>query len=115
MSSRLAQATSPHPDPLPKGEATKRRRRRWMIFYLCFFFAAAYFTYTPIISSLIAHELTSAVDARLHAELKYDSLTYIFPYQVRLTNVRLQTDPTLGEENLLTIEKLDLRLAQLPR
>src|SRR6184192_155141 len=99
MSNRLAQPTPPHPKPLPKGDGTRRRRRRYRIlFAICFLFVATYFTYTPIISSLIAHELTSAVDSRLHAQLKYDSLTFIFPYQVRLTNVQLQTDPTLGQE-----------------
>jgi uncharacterized protein involved in outer membrane biogenesis len=73
-----------------------------------------YFTYTPIISHLIGDQLGNAVNTRLHAELQYDSLTYIFPYGVRIQNARLHTDPSFGNENLLTIEHLDLHLAELP-
>ena len=58
--------------------------------------------------------LQDAVDAPLHADFEYDSLTYVFPYQVHLKNARISTDPELGDSDLLTIAELDLTLARLP-
>ncbi len=92
----------------------RKRRLTWVVCLLGLFLLVAYFTYTPIISSIISDKLQNAIETRLHAELKYDSLTYSFPYSVRLKNVRLQTDSTLGDQDLLSIEQLDLSLARLP-
>ena len=87
--------------------------RWWILSIAAAVLLIIYFVYTPIISAIIATRVHEAIDRRLHAELQYDSLTYIFPYRVRLRNVQLRTDASLGNE-LLRVELLDLQLAKLP-
>jgi hypothetical protein len=94
-----------------------RRRFRWLkriAIALCVLLVVAYFTYTPIISAIIGRTLKEAVSSRMHAQLQYDSLTYLFPFQVRIKNVEFESDRSLGNQDLLTIETLDLRLAKFP-
>ena len=105
------------PTSSSNAQPASRRRFRWL---KCISIAAivlliaAYFTYTPIIGAIIGRTLKNAVETRLHADLSYDSLTYLFPYRVRIKKVRFTSDRSLGNEKLLTIETLDLRLARLP-
>src|SRR5438094_7284248 len=112
MTKDASQSKPPHPNPstagspgTKKGEGTRRRprRKRVVLLTLCFLLLALYFTYTPILSSIIGAKLHNMIETRLHAALHYDSITYIFPYQVRLTNVHIIADPALGETDLLTV------------
>ena len=119
MSNDSFQANPPHPNPLPKGEGTgtrpkKRSRLKKVILALLVLLIAAYFTYTPIISSIIGVALHNMLESRLHAALQYDSITYVFPRQVRLNNARITTDASLGQIDLFTCEKLELQLAVIP-
>lgn len=122
MSSDSAKPKRPHPNPstagspgTKEGEGTRRRSRAKRFFVVMLVvLLAAYFTYTPIVSSLIGAKLHNMLESRLNATLHYDSITYVFPYQVRLSNVHITTDPALGQTDLFTVEKLDLQLAKIP-
>jgi hypothetical protein len=122
MSNDSLQPTPPHPDPstagspgIKKGEGTRRRSRlKRAVVGMLVVVLALYFTYTPIISSIIGAKLHNMLESRLNATLHYDSLTYVFPYQVRLSNVHITTDQALGQTDLFTVEKLDLQLAKIP-
>src|SRR5580704_16396473 len=97
-------AATPNPDPSDsttganKSTWARRKRRWWVLSIAAAVLFILYFIYSPIISAIIATRIHEAIDRRLHAELQYDSLTYIFPYGVRLRNVQLRTDASLGKD-----------------
>jgi hypothetical protein len=77
-------------------------------------FIAFALTFSSFMSRLIASKLKSAVEARLRADLEFDSLEYTFPYSVQLRNVRFVGKKSNDRTTLLTIYQLDLTLAQIP-
>src|SRR3954465_8783297 len=122
MSNEPSQPKPPHPNPstagspgTKKGEGTRKRSRIKRFFFVVLtVLLAAYFTYTPIVSSVIGAKLHNMLESRLNATLHHDSLAFVFPYQVRLSNVHITTDAALGQTDLFTVEKLDLQLAKIP-
>src|SRR5262249_38334184 len=96
--------------------APKPPRKKWKIIaaVVCMLLLAAYFTYVPIIGAIIGRKLLRAIETRLHAQLEYDSLTYSFPLEVRIINVRIVREGMAENDALLTVERLNLQLAKIP-
>src|SRR5690349_21567376 len=95
----------------------RKKKRGWLkrlLVVTLVLLVAAYFTYTPIISSVIGAALHNMIESRLHAALQYDSITYVFPYSVHLKNARITTEQSLGQVDLFTCDKLNLQLALIP-
>ena len=67
-----------------------------------------------LIAPIISYKLNDAIASHLHAEVKYDSLSYRFPYSVHLKHVQMFSDSSSDRVPLLEIDRLDLTLAELP-
>src|SRR5262245_5690914 len=93
------------PQPLSNAATARKRAARWrrVLVVIVVLLLVVYFTYTPIISAIIGGKLRDAVETRLNAPLRYDSLVYIFPYQVRIKGAHLMADRALGKVELITI------------
>ncbi len=66
------------------------------------------------VAPLLRHELISTIDQRLYAHLIIGDLSYNPPYGVVARNCQLVAMNSSGEADLLNVEELSLRLAQLP-
>ncbi|HEX3355712.1 MAG TPA: AsmA-like C-terminal region-containing protein, partial [Tepidisphaeraceae bacterium] len=93
---------------------SRRKRWKWMLISAGVLLVLIYFIYAPIVEMIVGRTLHHMIEARLHAVLQYDSLSYHFPLQIHVDNARLVTDETAGSETLLTVGRLDLELARIP-
>src|ERR1700689_1177433 len=66
------------------------------------------------VAPLLKHELISTINQRLYARLVIGDLSYNPPYGVVARNCQLIADDATGQADLLDVEELSLRLAQLP-
>ncbi len=81
---------------------------------VCALLLVAYFSYASIIAAIIGQKLHRAIETRLNAQLEYDSLTYTFPLEVKIVNARLVREGMSENDALLTVQRLNLRLAKIP-
>ncbi|MGD0460971.1 MAG: hypothetical protein ABSB74_00640 [Tepidisphaeraceae bacterium] len=66
------------------------------------------------VAPLLKHELMSSIEKRLYAHLIIGDLSYHPPYGVVARNCQLVAINSSGQADLLDVEELSLRLAQLP-
>jgi uncharacterized protein involved in outer membrane biogenesis len=96
----------------------KRRAIRWSIVLLAALIAIlaiAYLAIPPIVEPHLARKLQAMVAERLHAELAIGDLEYRIPYTLHVHTARLLLRDHNDVPALLSVDELDLTLAELPR
>jgi hypothetical protein len=91
----------------------KNRRRKWLFILggiVLILLIAIRFSVAP----LLKRELISTINQRLYAHLVIGDLSYNPPYGVVARNCQLIADDASGQADLLDVQELSLRLAQLP-
>jgi hypothetical protein len=107
-------ATAQPRDDSQKKRTRKRRVLRNALVGILILIIAFALTFSSIMSRVIASKLKSAVETRLRADLEFDSLDYTFPYSVAIHKVRFIGKKSNDRTTLLTIDELDLTLAEIP-
>lgn len=96
----------------------KQRAIRWSIVLIATLIAIlgiAYLAIPPLVEPILAKKLQAMVAERLHAELAIGDLDYRIPYTVHVHTARLILRDHDDVPALLSIDKLDLTLAEIPR
>jgi hypothetical protein len=96
----------------------KRRAIRWSIVLLATLIAIlaiAYLAIPPLVEPQLAKKLQAMVAERLHAELAIGDLDYRIPYTLHVHTARLILRDHDDVPALLSVDELDLTLAELPR
>ncbi len=96
----------------------KQRAIRWSIVLIATLIAIlgiAYLAIPPLVEPVLARKLQAMVAERLHAELAIGDLDYRIPYTLHVHTARLILRDHDDVPALLSIDQLDLTLAQIPR
>src|ERR1700722_4046116 len=92
-----------------------KKRWRWILVSIIALPLIAYGLACLLIGTIVSHKLNDALAAHLRAQVKYDSLSYRFPYSVHLKHVQMFSDDSQYHVPTLEMDRLDLTLAELPR
>src|ERR1051325_9737013 len=86
-----------------------KRRRRWLV--VLTIFVGVLIVAEGLISRAIANKLCATVAKKIDAELNLGALIYVPPYQAIVFGLELVHD----DRSILKIDRVNLRLAELPR
>jgi hypothetical protein len=91
-----------------------RNRRRNLLLAIAAVIVVLLIAIRFSVAPLLKHELVSTIEKRLYAHLIIGDLSYHPPYGVVARGCQLIADNSSGQADLLDVEELSLKLAQLP-